>query len=191
MRRNSFFRYLAYWTEGAERSSAGRRPRPLCPGPTAVRFTPDQLDELSEILALCRDTTPVDRPSTWHDDDAASVDRQARFFRAVDRAIAEIATSRRRSKGFHALASFARYRRPRGPPSTLVVEFEPDLAAVPLEPGVEAVAGPVSEAAEQGVRPCPSRAWAVRTPIDLPAIVFHSPDGGRDSRAWLADGGRR
>ena len=112
MNRHSFFKYLAFWTGGKGGPSADRGPRTALRSQPAVRFTSEQLDQLHEILAPGRDDANRSHAPAWDDRDAGGPERQARFLRAVDRAIAEIATSRRRGKGFLPLATLTGNPRP-------------------------------------------------------------------------------
>ena len=112
MRRHSLFKYLAFWTGGKGRSSADRGPRAAIRSQPLVRFTSEQLDQLHEILAPGRDDANRSQAPAWDDREAGAPERQARFLRAVDRAISEIATSRRRDKGFLPLARLTANPRP-------------------------------------------------------------------------------
>ena len=106
MRRPSFLKTLSSWTARSRGTSAGDPPwprasiRPMMGSfrEVAVSFTPEQLDQLGEMLAPGRDGAPSDRPPPWHDRDAASAGRQVRVLHAVDRAIADLANPRGRRK---------------------------------------------------------------------------------------------
>jgi hypothetical protein len=110
MRRHSLLKYLAFWTGEIGRPSAA--PGPASSARPSVCFTPQQLDRLYEDLAPGLPEIPPERSSVWHDEGADMVRRQARFLCTVDRAIAEIATSRKRSLGFPLRTSLTRHRRP-------------------------------------------------------------------------------
>jgi hypothetical protein len=106
MRQHSFLKFLASWTGGFRVSSApGQAWQRAVAGTTfaspsmpAVSFSPEQLDQLSGLVAPGHDAASWDRSPRWDDRDAASDCRQDRFLRTVDRAIAEIAEPRRRRK---------------------------------------------------------------------------------------------
>jgi hypothetical protein len=87
----SVFEDLAIRTETAPGSSAGRRPTSTSLAGPAFRFTTDQLDRLRRILSPDQAETPADRSPQWEGTDDASDDREARYLRAVDRAIADMA----------------------------------------------------------------------------------------------------
>lgn len=112
MRRDSFFKYLTFWTGGTGRSSSDPRPRPPSCSRSSISFTPQQLDRLYEDLTPDLAEISPERSSLRHDEGAKRGDRQARFLCTVDRAIAEIARSRKRGMGFPLRTSLNRYRRP-------------------------------------------------------------------------------
>jgi hypothetical protein len=106
MRQHSFLKFLASWTGGFRLSRAPGQPWPRpAAGPTfsspsmpAVSFSPEQLDQLSGLVAPGRDDACCDRSPRWDDRDTASARRHERFLSTVDRAIAEIAEPRKRRK---------------------------------------------------------------------------------------------
>jgi hypothetical protein len=87
----SVFEDLAIRTETARGSTVGRRPTSTSLARPQFRFTADQLDRLRRILSPGAAETPADRSPQWEEMDDASDDREARYLRAVDRAIAEMA----------------------------------------------------------------------------------------------------
>jgi hypothetical protein len=106
MRRPSFLKTLASWTGRSRGLSAGEKPwlrvsiRPTMASfrEVPVSFSPEQLDQLGEMLAPGCDVAASHRPSLWHDAEANSVSGQARVLHAVDRAIADLASPRGRRK---------------------------------------------------------------------------------------------
>ena len=170
MSRPSFFQYLAIWTGGTRRSSAAPRPGSSSARPS-VRFTPDQLDRLATSHARASPTIPfgailvLARRRRRHGRPPGPVPAHGRPRDRRDH------QEPQRSMGFPLRTSLTRYRRLSEAAAILAVELEADLAAVQLEPGLEAIAGLGPEPAEQGGPPLPSSAGRA-VPIAFPAIVF-------------------
>jgi hypothetical protein len=66
------------------------------PSPSTVRLSPEQLDQLAEVIWPVDGTLARDRSPEWDRADTDPAGRDERFLRVVDRAIADIAAPRRR-----------------------------------------------------------------------------------------------
>lgn len=108
MRRPSLIRYLTFWKGDAPSSPTVRRRRSSYASRPPVRFTPQQLDQLGDVII----PAGVEAPAGWHDVETPAAEPEARFLHAVDRAIDEIAAGRRRRKELASPASVTSYRRP-------------------------------------------------------------------------------
>ena len=103
MRPHPLSKFLAFWTGGLRPEPAADRrwqhpsaePAWAAPSPSSVRFSPEQLDHLAEVVLPAGGTPARDRSPEWDRADTDPTGRDERFLRVVDRAIADIAAPRR------------------------------------------------------------------------------------------------